>query len=95
MLNFNDWALLISVVVAVLAIPLFWLLRVDHTTPPLLGFILLMLAFGGAVGAVGRLVDENLTADYWIRIFIIATRLAVTGAILYDLKWFWDRRQKR
>ena len=94
-LNFNDWALMISVLVAVLSVPLFLLLRANHTVPPLLGFIVLMLAFGGMIGALGKLVDENLMADYWIRILIIATRLAAAGAILYDLKWFWDRRQKR
>lgn len=92
MLDFPAWAFIVSLAVAILAVPLFFLLRVDHRTPPLLGFIILMLALGGAVGSIGRLVDENLVADYWIRIFIIATRVAVLGAMVYDIAWLRRRR---
>jgi lipopolysaccharide export LptBFGC system permease protein LptF len=92
MLDFSDWAFVFSLVVAALAVPLYWLARPGKPMAPLLGFIIVMLAFGGAVGALGRLVDSDAVLDYWIRIAIIATRLAVVGAMLYDIRWLWKRR---
>lgn len=92
MLDFNEWALLISTLVAVLAVPLYWLARPTKPMAPLLGFIIVMLAIGGGVGALGRLVDADATLDYWVRIVIIATRLAVAGAMLHDIRWLWKRR---
>jgi len=91
-LDFPQWAFLVSLAVAILAVPLFFLLRVDHHVPPLMGFVLVMLAFGGVVGSVGRLVDESGFLDYWVRIFIIASRVAVLGAMLYDIAWLRRRR---
>lgn len=87
-------ALALSVTSLALAAPMFVLLGRAKSVPPLLGFLILMLALGGVVGAYGRvaLVDvTDTTAEYWVRILVIATRVAAVGAMLYDINWLWKR----
>ena len=93
-MTFAEWALLLSVVVAVLAIPLFWLLRMGGRVPPLLGLVVLVLAIGGAVGAFGRLADADAAIDSWVRIIVIATRVAAGLAMTYDIFWLWKARTR-
>jgi len=95
MLNFSEWAFVFSLLAAILVIPLFVLARPGLPMSPLFGYIVLMLALGGAIGALGRLVDADPFLDYWIRILVIATRITVIGAMLHDINWFWKRRAKK
>jgi hypothetical protein len=61
--------------------------------PPLLWFVLVALIVNGAVASFRStsFFGENPDLDYWIRIFAIATRLSVIGAMLYDIRWLHGR----
>ncbi|MGV0984989.1 MAG: hypothetical protein ACOYB2_10570 [Limnohabitans sp.] len=96
-IDYATAALVLSLVALVLSVPMFWLLAHTRQAAPLLGFIIVMLALGGAIGAYGRVAlveSTNPTLDYWIRVAVIATRVAVVGAMLYDIRWLWRHRQK-
>lgn len=90
-------ALLLSVVALVIAIPMFVLLLRQREPTPMIGFIVLMLCIAAVVGSLGRVlnVDPSGDLDYWIRITVIATRTAVVGAMLYDIRWLWRHRERR
>lgn len=97
MIDYAGVALGFSIVALVLAVPLFVMLAHAREATPLIGFIILMLCVGGVVGAFGRwaMVDHWPELDAWIRIVVIATRVAVIGAMLYDIRWLWMHRVRK
>jgi hypothetical protein len=98
-MEYSVVALGLSVACLPLAVVLLWLLLKERTlylrtATPLLGFIILMLCIGATLGAYGRVIDGTISVslDYWIRVLIVATRVAVVGGMLYDIRWLLQHR---
>jgi hypothetical protein len=82
-------ALVLALIALALAIPLLILLVHTREPTPLLGFMILMLCVSAVLGSLGRAIDvePGSSLDYWIRIGVVSMRVAVVGAMLYDIRW--------
>jgi hypothetical protein len=93
-LVYSDFAFVMALGVLVVGVYYVW--RIHETRdcmPPLLWFVLLALVVNGAVASfrTTSFFGVNTDFDYWIRIFSIATRLSVIGAMLLDIRWMHGR----
>jgi len=51
-------------------------------------FVLLATGIAGIIGSIGRLVDEDVVLDRWIRITLIALRVFAIGGLINVISEF-------